>query len=282
MLLWVYLSDAYQNFIFIAIYVSSIFSILVSTNRNRFGPWCNWHAWVGDQLLQLMDWLYYDEVLEFKWFWEAYVFSREEQSRNFGYSYPLGSQQDSSNSWNQANISILWGSNIQCKPGRADEISLFLSTTSNQNSYNEGFKNQNSFRMPRILICTGTLNISIYLRSCDGLFNFFDKEFCFVHCLKGLIGITVTNTKTSLGCRHSWSKELKWLPLKWVSHHLNPAFLFSSSTFSSSSLSLILSLFLLLGLSSFISLTPPPISIRYYKPQDLHFLYFVLIYKADK
>ena len=84
----------------------------------------------------------------------------------------------------------------------------------NQNSNNVGFHSQNSFRMPRILICTGTLNISVHLSSCNGLFKFFDKEFYFDHCLKGLIGISVANTKTSLGWKHS--EELKQLPLRQV------------------------------------------------------------------
>lgn len=119
----------------------------------------------------------------------------------------------------------------------------------NQNSHNVGSHSQNSCRMPRILICTGTLTVSVPLGSYNGLFNFFDKEFYFDLCLKGLIGITVANTKTSLGWKHS--EELKQLPLRQVSHRLNPAFL-SSAPHSSSSLPHSLSL---LYPSSFISPT---------------------------
>ena len=82
---------------------------------------------------------------------------------------------------------------------------------------------------PRILICTGTVNISINQISYGALFNFFDKEFYLEHCQKGLRAVTVTNSKTSLGCKYPW-----------CFHHLNSAFLSFSSTFSSSSIALIL------------------------------------------
>ena len=54
-----------------------------------------WCVWVGEELLQLMDWFYFDESQEYKWFWEVYVCTREEQSKIFCCSHLLGSQQDS-------------------------------------------------------------------------------------------------------------------------------------------------------------------------------------------
>lgn len=70
-----------------------------------------------------------------------------------------------------------------------------------QNSCNVGFYSQNSFRTHRILICTGTLSISIYLSSCGGLFNFFDKKTSVLITVRcpSQEGVTVANAKTSLG-----------------------------------------------------------------------------------
>ena len=106
----------------------SLFNILLSTNRNRFGPWYNWRVqlensysteWIGFILMNLM---------EFKWFWEVYVCTRKGQCGNFGYAYLLCSQQDHSNSRIRPISPSSEGPMYNVSTG-VDERSLFLPTT---------------------------------------------------------------------------------------------------------------------------------------------------------
>ena len=106
----------------------SLFNTLLSTNRNGFGPWCNWHVqldnsycteWIGFIVMSLM---------EFKWSWEVYVCTRKGQSGNFGYAYLLCSQQDHSNSRIRPISPSSEGPMYNVSTG-VDERSLFLPTT---------------------------------------------------------------------------------------------------------------------------------------------------------
>ena len=106
----------------------SLFNILLSTNRNRFGPWCNWHIqlensfsteWISFILMRLM---------EFKWFWKVYVCTKKGQSGHFGYAYLLCSQQDHSDSRIRPISPASEGPVYNLSTG-VDECSLFLPTT---------------------------------------------------------------------------------------------------------------------------------------------------------
>lgn len=125
-----------------------------------------------------------------------------------------------------------------------------------QNSCHVGFYSQNSLRMLRILVGAGTLIVSV-AKLLWKLIQLLWQKIIFWSLPGRPDRQLCYHTKTSLGCKQSSSKKLKWLSLKPSAPTQS-----SSPTCSFLSLSLIFFLFLFLC-PTFISPTP---SIKYYKP----------------